>query len=180
MHQKKGEWKGYNLYIPAATPVFFRSLSGMKEVTFTLPTKAPTTDDVNLKLTENCLSGTYLSHSDDRDKIRIFGKESKRIDDVKYYTGRVGLFPRTNPSTPLTDNSIYYLEKDHISSPPNANSARAVFLTFDESKEDIVTGIYSAVGTPEKDVIYDLQGRKMVGTPKPGVYIKNGRKVVIR
>lgn len=179
-HQKKDEWKGSNLFIPAATPVFFRSRSGMTGVTFKVATTAPTTDSDELKITENCLKGTYLSRTDTNEKIRVFGKEAKLDGGTWYYTGRVGLFPRSSTSTPLTDNGIFYVEEDHISSLPNTNSARAVFLTFDESKEDIVTGIYSPVGAPEKDVIYDLQGRKMTGTLKAGVYIKNGRKVVVK
>ena len=178
-HQKKNEWRGSNLFIPAATPVFFRSRSGMTGVTFKVATTAPTTDSDELKITENCLKGTYLSRTNTNEKIRVFGKEAKLIEGTWYYTGRVGLFPRSSTSTPLTDNGIYYVEEDHISSSPNASSARAVFLTFDESKE-VTTGIYSAVGAPEKDVIYDLQGRKMTGTLKAGVYIKNGRKIVVK
>lgn len=179
MHQKMKKWKGSNLFIPAATPVFFRSRSGMTGVTFKVPTTKPTTDTDELRITENCLRGTYLSRENPSDKIRVFGKEAKLVDGTWYYTGRVGLFPRSSTSTPLTDNGIYYVEEDHISSRPNASSARAVFLTFDEGKE-VTTGIYSAVGTPEKDVIYDLQGRKMTGTLKAGVYIKNGRKIVVK
>jgi hypothetical protein len=35
-------------------------------------------------------------------------------------------------------------------------------------------------GTFNDDAIYDLQGRRMGATLKPGIYIINGRKVVIK
>jgi hypothetical protein len=34
--------------------------------------------------------------------------------------------------------------------------------------------------TPADNSVYDLQGRKMTGTLKPGLYIRNGRKVFIK
>lgn len=45
--------------------------------------------------------------------------------------------------------------------------------------ESVVQGIESLNLRPAAaDVIYDLQGRRVTGTPRPGLYILNGRKVV--
>lgn len=46
-------------------------------------------------------------------------------------------------------------------------------------------GIETGIGTvetpaPAVEGIYDLQGRKLSGTPTPGLYIVNGKKVIIR
>ena len=169
MHQKKTEWKDSMLYIPAGTPVIFRSRSGMTGITFTIPTDKPSEP-----IAENCLQGSYLKVDNDKERIRIFGKETVG----QYYTGRVGLFPRTSPSTPLTANAIYYEELEHSTQQDNAPRVMFIF----GGGEDDATGLNgSPVRTmPDDDSLYDLQGRKVVGTVRPGVYIKNGRKVVIK
>lgn len=50
------------------------------------------------------------------------------------------------------------------------------------SGEPIITGIAGLRVTPSPagNSVYDLQGRKMTGTLKPGLYIRNGRKVFIK
>ena len=50
------------------------------------------------------------------------------------------------------------------------------------SGEPIITGIAElrVTPTPADNSVYDLQGRKMTGTLKPGLYIRNGRKVFIK
>ena len=184
---------GSNQFIPAGTPVILRSLSGMKQITYTLPNNAPSKNALTVT---NCLSGTYLKKYDNKENIYVFGKESVRINDKKYYTGRVGLFPRTNPESPLNADRIYYVASTHDTvSQPEASSTKAVFFSFNESKggkeepdqpdlpdlpEIIPTGINSVDATTEGDVIFDLQGRKVTRPTKRGVYIVNGRKVVIK
>ena len=34
--------------------------------------------------------------------------------------------------------------------------------------------------TPTDDAIYTLQGVKVEGNPKPGIYVRNGRKFVVK
>ncbi len=49
--------------------------------------------------------------------------------------------------------------------------------------DDLVTGIGSVKSDAGRDVkpcLYDLSGRKVDGRPRPGVYIKDGRKVVVK
>ncbi|MBQ2171422.1 MAG: hypothetical protein II448_06780, partial [Paludibacteraceae bacterium] len=127
MHQKKSEWADSKLHIPAATPVLFRSKSGMTEVSYTIPTDAPSTDNEELRITENMLEGTYVKKIDTRTNIRIFGKESKVIDGTRYYTGRVGLFKRSSTTTKLTNNKIYYVEPERNVEPSQqTNNTRGV------------------------------------------------------
>lgn len=181
MHQKKSEWADSKLHIPAATPVLFRSKSGMTEVSYTIPTDAPSTDNEELRITENMLEGTYVKKVDTRTNIRIFGKESKVIDGTRYYTGRVGLFKRSSTTTKLTNNKIYYVEPERNVEPSQqTNNTRGVLFAFEETGEEVIpTGINNFKSVQE-DTIFDLQGRKLDQVTKPGLYIINGRKVVIK
>ena len=88
------------------------------------------------------------------------------------------LFPRIYPtdgSMPknwlnifIADNELVYKSSDYV---------KDVFF------DNLVTGIgriKSDAGRDVKPCLYDLSGRKIDGQPRPGVYIKNGRKVVIK
>lgn len=179
-HQKVVDWVGSNLYIPAATPVINRSRSGMTEVTYVIPTTTPSTDNESLQVKENCLKGTYVEKYDNDTQIRVFGKESVKINGTKTYTGRVGLFQRSNPESTLTHNKPYYVENVHSSATPSTSASRGVMFTFEQS--DLTTGISdsSTWSNQGDDALYDMQGRKLSRATKAGVYIMNGRKIVIK
>ena len=55
---------------------------------------------------------------------------------------------------------------------------------YSQTTEDVaVTGISDAVKSqkqPSDDAVYDLGGRRMTGALKPGVYIRGGKKIVIK
>ena len=168
LHQTKKDDKGNDIsarFIPAGTPVVFRSVSGVTDVEFTLPTDAPSEP-----MAGNTLSGVYVKTANEDAQIRIFGRES----DANGRTGRVGFFPRQNESTPLTNNKVYYLQVDH-SSPA---SSKGIFFEF---TDDATVGI-ATVGGRSDDRVYDLQGRRLdpERVQRTGVYIVNGRKVVLR
>ena len=45
---------------------------------------------------------------------------------------------------------------------------------------DDPTGITSPLRETEEGAIFDLQGRKLQGKPARGIYIKNGKKILIK
>lgn len=88
------------------------------------------------------------------------------------------LFPRIYPtdgSMPknwlnifIADNELVYKSSDYV---------KDVFF------DNLVTGISNVRSDTGHDVqprLYDLSGRKVEGRPRPGVYIYNGKKVVIK
>jgi hypothetical protein len=176
-----GDYAGSKRFIPAGTPVVFRSMSGMTDVHFQIPTSAPSES-----LSQNSLDGSYLKITDTDASHYIFGKESKVVSGTKYYTGRVGFFPRTNPTT-LSANKVYY------AAPSHATGSRGVLFTF-ASESPIATDISDmssgGYGHQYSDgAVYDLQGRKVAdsldsarsnGHLLKGVYIINGKKIVIK
>ena len=168
LHQTKQDANENDIsarFIPAGTPVVFRSVSGVTDIEFTLPSDAPSE-----AISGNTLSGTYLKTANSSAQIRIFGRES----DENGRTGRVGFFPRQLEDTPLTNNKVYYMQEDHSSE----SSRKGIFFEF---TDDATVGIAN-VGGRSDDKVYDLQGRRLdpERVQRTGVYIVNGRKVVLR
>lgn len=46
--------------------------------------------------------------------------------------------------------------------------------------EEIITGVDGVETDTKSDVIYDLSGRKIEKITQPGIYIKNGKKVMTK
>ena len=174
IHQNKDDWKGNNRYVPAATPVVFRSVSGVEEVTFVIPT-----DEPSAAITGNVLGGSYLRIEGDNDpEICLFGKESVDTDTDPYYayTGRVGFFPRYfsggKTAVAIPANKATY-KTASVSNP----GVRAIYFEFDVDATGITTVGSRPVTGGET---YDLQGRRVRQVSRPGVYIKNGRKIMVK
>ena len=165
--------RGYK-YVPAGTPVVCRSNSGMSEVTFIIPTTAPSET-----VEGNSFEGSYLETTNNDTQIRLFGKESvtyKENDEVKRgFSGRVGFFPRgTAISDYIPANKVFYRQINHS----GGNSRDAIFFEFlDGTNTGITTNSRQADGD---DTLYDLQGRKVERVNRSGIYIMNGRKVVLK
>lgn len=82
---------------------------------------------------------------------------------------------------PLADNSTITAGKAYLQIPtswlPAASEARTIGLRFDDSA---TTGIDENIGITDKDnAVYDLMGRK-VKNPTKGLYIVNGKKVLVK
>ena len=79
-----------------------------------------------------------------------------------------GIIPKDWLNVFIADNELVYKSSDYV---------KDVFF------DNLVTGIgriKSDTGRDVKPCLYDLSGRKVEGRPRPGVYIKDGRKVVIK
>ena len=54
-------------------------------------------------------------------------------------------------------------------------------MTYSEMITEGTSGVNSATATqPQASFIYDLQGRRLKEQPRKGLYIQNGRKVVVK
>ncbi|MBO7139571.1 MAG: hypothetical protein J6W19_03205 [Prevotella sp.] len=89
--------------------------------------------------------------------------------------------------TSSADVGFYQLENDktytsaagkayyHTPTPLTTNAARAAWIIEGEETQ----GINNVESTQNADIVYDLQGR-VAKTAKAGLYIKNGKKVVMK
>ncbi|MBR6455560.1 MAG: hypothetical protein IKS72_01320, partial [Prevotella sp.] len=94
-----------------------------------------------------------------------------------------GLYAYNVPKGTYGDlNFGKYLSGDQtVSKSDCIANANSVFLV-DVDNEKVTTGIQT-VASPDRSsekVVYDLQGRRLTGTLKPGVYIIGNKKCVVR
>ena len=73
----------------------------------------------------------------------------------------------------LAANKAYYEYK-------GTTSAKSLVFRFDD--DNISTGISlpETIETTGDAVIYDLSGRRVAGTAKKGVYIRDGKKFIVK
>ena len=61
-----------------------------------------------------------------------------------------------------------------------ANGAREFILHFGDDETTDVQSLQFTIQSSDNDTLYDLQGRSINAKAKPGLYISNGNKVVIK
>ena len=85
--------------------------------------------------------------------------------------GRVKFYYMSNQV--LAANKAYYVYEGNA-------SAKSLVFRFDD--DNISTGISlpETIETTSDAVIYDLSGRRVAGTAKKGVYIRNGKKYIVK
>lgn len=82
----------------------------------------------------------------------------------------------------MVDNlRIYYYgpdaDEDEVALAADPNAA----LDSDDSGiEDVLDDILEAIGAPADGYIYDLRGVRVINPTVPGIYIQNGKKMIIR
>lgn len=149
--------------VPAGTPVLLRGTSGTESATATINTGAAFAAVVG-----NVLSGTYLAKdfalTDGATAEYFLGKKNGVLGF--YHSGVVS----------KTDYYTLGANKAYLSS---GAGARGFAIMWDENETTGVNEVIGKMSEVTDGAIYDLQGRK-VANPSRGMYIVNGRKVVVK
>ena len=105
-----------------------------------------------------------------------------------YLSGSDGMFKSVNGHVNLGNNKCYLqLPSSMFSAEAGTRGAddciidepEVIIMPVTFKNLDNITGINDAIQRFEVDAFYNLQGQR-VDNPGKGVYIKNGRKVIIR
>ena len=144
--------------VPAGTGVFLRGEAG---VNYSIPKSAAQSYYVNM-LKPNITAGAIPQTDGNMSNFLL-----AKVNDVYKFCE-----PSVNAT--LGDNKAYL----QVPSSFITNSAREVDIVF----EDDVTGIFEMEKwrNGENGTFYDLQGRPVQSTSAKGLYIRNGKKVVIK
>jgi len=165
--------------VKAGEPVVIKALStavtgGYVEVL--LANEAPTPADENLLIKGVSLTQELDELDDSKKKVFTLGsnrgKPQFRVNAVKDYTNVANnLFVNHNKIFLVLTNE----QADAL--------ARGLSVVVDyDIDEEITTSISetSTTGRNDEGTIYDLSGRKVTRITQPGVYIRNGKKFVVR
>ena len=102
--------------------------------------------------------------------------------DTEYYGLRVNDFVRLRTDGPVGAHHCWL----EISKAIEIGGAGASRMTIQWPGEDTAMAITGAgvadkgAGTASDDALYSIDGRRVAGTPKKGLYIRGGQKVVVR
>lgn len=141
--------------VPAGTPVLVVNDEGETDVTYEILSEA--TDEITAT---NVLSGTYVDLAiSSTDGIYVFGNSS---------TYGLGFY--TPNSSTLSANKAYYQSSD---------SASAIKINFGDNVETSISLSELTDASQTEGIYYDLSGR-IVKKPAAGVYIVNGKKVILK
>lgn len=163
--------------VPAQTPVVLECPS-----TDPADNKLQPVGDERTVISDNRLCGTFFS-------AKLEGFEAKDGAGQSHFVTRDNI-RAFNINTNDTKNPIgFYKVKSTVTAIPGNKAflvltsseaqAKGFVLTFDDGSTTGIETIESSKNSTEDGVYYDLQGRR-VENPTRGVYILNGKKVVIK
>ena len=154
--------------VPAETPVLLKLSSADAAQNKLVPTGYHVVGNSSKKVTKNLLSGIYL---DSKEKNNT---KNYRVLNISPKTGKIGFF--------MMNSSVTYMggNKAFLDLSQTSGAKGAVYIDFDNIDAP-TTGINNVQNqdAAKGKVVYDLQGRR-VENPQHGVYIVNGKKVVIK
>ncbi len=152
----RAELAQYTDVVPAKTGVLVKGASA--SATFTLAENGGKGETV-----ENDLSGTLTDKTDfTQEGVYIFSKKDETV----------GFYHPAASTTTLAANKAYML----------CTSAEADVEGYALTPAPLPTGVSTALAAPAHAAspLYDLSGRRVQRAVKGGVYIRDGRKVVVK
>lgn len=155
--------------VPAGTPVLLKLSSADASNNKLIPVGNEFISATN-KVSCNLLSGVYLGGKDQEKN----NTTKYRVLNVDPSTGKIGFFKLSSSVTNMAANKAF------LELPATSGAKEEVYIDFDNIDSDVtgITNIHQDE-EPENPVYYDLQGRR-VEHPQHGIYIVNGKKVIIK
>ncbi len=170
--------------IPANTPVLVKATTEQAPDGYAyinLVSEAPTSSAAGPS--SLLLRGENLTQV--LDESVLGGESDKRVFIFGANNGKAGFYVNAgrdyeNKANNLfiPHNSIYFVLTNKQIEDINNGKAITVEIFMED---DEATGVDSAVKSQQGDgIIYDLSGRKVNRITRPGIYIRNGKKIVIK
>jgi len=141
-------------HVPAGTGIFVKGTAGQK---YTIPSAE----------TKSCYANFLKGN------LGLDIEISATDGDMTNYYLKEGSFRQVKTTAKIGQNRCYLQVPTKVFS-----KTRSIDCVYDD-EEETTTGIQNTGVEQENDAYYNLQGQR-VDNPGKGIYIKNGRKVVIR
>ena len=172
---------GYNTIIPESVECY--TISGFGEGTVSLsPVKSdylPANTAVIVKAKEGEYTFVVTDETADVESKMLGTTKNEYIDKVAYILAKpegeeVGLYKaKMNGGVFLNNANKAYLPASEL--PASVQNAKALKFDFNTTAVESIK-----VETEGKKVIYDLSGRRVNDMTAPGLYIVNGKKVMVK
>lgn len=162
--------------IPANTGVLLATnigrTSATQEIDFTTATNPWETIVVNQRndLVPHLIKGTISSTSDNGYNY-IFGYRTLNTTTSGNVT--LGFFKPTGSNLPA--NSAYLYSRHNVTT-----DAQGFAIFFDDDTPTAIDAVETAATADDNAPYYSLQGVRYAGKPAAGIYIHNGKKVIIK
>lgn len=145
------------------------------------------------KVTPNqFLSLSLLFGTDENTDLKdvVTDKKGGNIDPKDYYyyglsyddkNEHLGFYWRAENGAPFTNaaHKAYLRAKKSIVEKINAQSKGITGFGFDDISTEIEKLLFSP-NAKDSSIMYDLTGRRLKKKPSAGMYIKNGKKIIVR
>ena len=160
--------------VQANTGLLLKGDAGESETIVSIPVAA---SGANISASNQFLVNTAGTTFDGDDKYYYFG--------LKKNTLTFGLF---DPSTVAIPANKAYLQVLKSSVNSSVGDSRSLSIVFDDEATGVGASLMNNEERTMNNEVYDLQGRRVDGSRltvngsrlNPGIYIKNGRKVVVK
>ena len=141
-----------------------------------------TTENAVMKAKQTDEIATMQTMEDTYTLFGTYEPTTATADDPFYYINTSGTMSLGNDGT-VTVGAFRWIMRKASKFGGSSSAAYAPTIRFFDGDENGATGIGSVNGSEEtangSSAYYDLQGRK-VEQPKKGLYIRNGRKVIVK
>lgn len=146
--------------IPAATGVVLSGIPGTY--------RFAQADETSETCAGSCLSGV----TEDKPVSAVMSTSVSNVYVFSRVDGQFGFYKYSNTAT-LQAHKAYY-------APTSGVEVKGFVLDFEGEQTTAIDEVTANANANADPGCYDLQGRSYVRMPKSGIYIKNGRKVMVR
>jgi len=150
-------------YVPANTGVLLKILSPKSSTENKLYYTIGEKDNVTYTISNNIMRG-----------VTVKSQPISASTSAPIYILQGGVFRKATST--INDFPVH---KAYLTLPPGVGPAKGLTLSFDDDETTDIESVTTDEETKDNDVYYNLNGQR-VSNPQKGIYIHNGKKVIIK
>ena len=150
-------------YIPANTGVLLKLFNNSGTSSGNLYYTIGEEDNVTYHITNNIMTG-----------VRVKSRLVNASPSAPIYVLQGGVFRKAINNIPN-----FPAHKAYLTLPSGVAPAKELILSFDDDETTDIESVTTDGETKDNDVYYNLNGQR-VSNPQKGIYIHNGKKVIIK
>lgn len=165
--------------LKAGTPALIKTTENKVtngQIELTIKNEVTWNDDANPLLSGTCLTQELPTLTGNDKLVLVFG-QSKGVPG--FYRNAAKDYSGVANNLFVGHNKLYFV----LTEEQRSNLSKGLPITFDiydDTATDIDKVDTDKGNSPDDDTVYDLLGRKVEHVNRPGIYIRNGKKFVVK